>query len=100
MRHQIKMNYPGGTTIVELTRFKPGAVPNAFITQEPADVSSGRTVVRDQVALLNAIRDMMNPRLLEVVADADTRCRELFSFAMVVRDAPDPAAPPPKEQAA
>lgn len=98
MRHEIKMNYAGGTTIVELTRFKPGAAPNAFIVKEPLDASPGRTLVRDQVNLLNAIRDMLNPRLLEVVAAADTRCRDLFCAAMVLRDHLDPAAP--KETAA
>lgn len=99
MRHEVRLSYPGGTTVVELTRFRPGAVPNAFITQEPVDFSPGRTLVRDQVKLLNALRDMQNPILVKMVIDGDTRCRDLFCAALAVMDAPDPAAPP-KERAA
>lgn len=89
---QVRMSYPGGGSVVELTRFNPGAIPNAFIVDEPEDVSPGRTLVRDQVQLINALRQLGNPRSLTAVMDADSRCKELFAAAQALMDAPDPNA--------
>jgi hypothetical protein len=63
---QLEHRYPiaGGEVVVCFARFGAGRLPNAFIISEPEDASHARTRIRDQVALLNELRDWGNPRLL------------------------------------
>ena len=85
------ISYPGGTTKIELVRFHAGAVPHAYITQEPADPSPHRTLVRDQVKLLNALRDLAKPKWLRMLHDADSSARGVFGPAIALMDAPEAA---------
>lgn len=82
------IRYPGGQTRVELVRFQPGAVPHAYILEEPEDASPQRTRVRDQVKLLNALRDNAKPNWLRMLHDADSSARDLFGPAIALMDAP------------
>lgn len=85
---EILIKYAGGQTRVELVRFQPGAVPHGYITEEENDPSLGRTLVRDQVRLLNALRDLAKPKWLRLLHDADSSARDLFGPAIALMDAP------------
>ncbi|MBN9458502.1 MAG: hypothetical protein J0I54_17870 [Bosea sp.] len=85
---EILIKYAGGQTRIELVRFQPGAVPHGYILQEEPDASLGRTLVRDQVKLLNALRDLAKPKWLKLLHDADSSARDLFGPAIALMEAP------------
>jgi hypothetical protein len=78
---------PGGTVKVVFARLSPGRLPSAFICAEPDEASQARTRLRDQVALLNALRAHGNERLLQVLIDADKALHPVFLVAQSVMEA-------------
>jgi hypothetical protein len=85
----IEQSYPipGGEIIVVFARLTPGRLPSAFISAEPDEASHARTRIRDQVALLNALRAHGNERLLKVLIDADKALHPVFLVAQTVMEA-------------
>jgi hypothetical protein len=78
---------PGGTVTVVFARLSAGRLPSAFISAEPEEASPARTKLRDQVALLNALRAHGNERLLQVLIDADKALHPVFLVAQSVMEA-------------
>lgn len=73
---------------IELTRFGAGRIPNAYIVSEPADPSPARTAIRDQVKLLNALRDLGEPKNLSLLVDGNRGLHDLLLPAHALMTAP------------
>ncbi len=85
---EVPIRIPGGHMMVVLTCPSPGSVPIAFISYEPDDYSVGRTRIRDQVRLVNALRDLNRPKLLRLCAEHDRELHEVLRPAVSLMDAP------------
>ena len=83
----LPIRIPGGHMMVALTCFGPGDVPQAFITVEPDDATPARTAIRDQVRMLNALRDLKRPKLLRLIVEQDRSLHEVLKPALDLMEA-------------
>lgn len=88
IRLPVRIRIPGGAMEVELTRFGAGRIPSAYITSEPDHVSPARTAIRDQVKLLNALRDIGEPKNLTLLVDGNRSLHDLLLPAHALMTAP------------